>query len=340
MTRKRRWLYFLLAVGATLLALVLYTVYDNQRIVVRRETVFIENLPEAFNGFTILQLTDLHEKTFGPGQKRLIDVINRERFDLVAITGDMTQNSGSQNFQPFYDLLDGWNNRAPILFVVGNTDPIVYAFWHNHEKTPFYTGMEARGARLLESVFLLEKGEDRLWIVHAQDAMRNPEPILAAIAERLPAETDEGMKGEFLRQQKVFMDFRRFHADARPRDVVIGLTHYPLLPEDVERVRRDGKEFLLPPFDLLLAGHYHGGQIRLPFIGALYVPERRLGKNGYFPPQDRVKGWMDVAGIPQYVSAGLGARNSVPLLAFRLFNPPEINLITLKPKPATDAPGR
>lgn len=135
-TRKRRWLYFLLAVGATLLALVLYTVYDNQRIVVRRETVFIENLPEAFNGFTILQLTDLHEKTFGPGQKRLIDVINRERFDLVAITGDMTQNSGSQNFQPFYDLLDGWNNRAPILFVVGNTDRSYMPFGTTTKKHP------------------------------------------------------------------------------------------------------------------------------------------------------------------------------------------------------------
>lgn len=340
MTRKRRWLRILLAAGAVFFALVLYTVYDNQRIVVRRETVFIENLPEAFNGFTILQLTDLHEKTFGRNQKRLLETIRRERFDLVAITGDMTQHSGSQNFQPFYDILDGLRNRAPILFVVGNTDPIVYAFWHDHKKTPFYTGMEGRGACLLESVFLIEKGDDRLWLVHAQDAMRNPEPHLAAISESLVSETDETVKAHLLHQQKVFTDFRRFHADVRPHDVVIGLTHYPLLPEDVERVRRDGKEFLLPPFDLLLAGHYHGGQIRLPFLGALYVPEERLGKNGYFPPQDRVTGWMDVAGIPQYVSAGLGARNSVPLLAFRLFNPPEINLITLKPKPTPDVRGR
>lgn len=69
--------------------------------------------------------------------------------------------------------------------------------------------------------------------------------------------------------------------------------------------------------DLILSGHVHGGVIRLPFIGGLLSPERR-----FFPAYTRGLYHMDSSQL--YVSAGLGK--------FRLFNPPEVNLITLVSK--------
>lgn len=68
--------------------------------------------------------------------------------------------------------------------------------------------------------------------------------------------------------------------------------------------------------DLILSGHVHGGVIRLPFIGGLLSPERK-----FFPSYTR--GLYKSQSSQLYVSAGLGK--------FRLFNPPEINLITLLP---------
>ncbi len=70
--------------------------------------------------------------------------------------------------------------------------------------------------------------------------------------------------------------------------------------------------------DLLLAGHTHGGQIRLPFVGPL-VTSSEYG--------DRfAEGWVD-APMPAFVSRGLG----VSMLPFRLFCPPELVLLDLQP---------
>ena len=68
--------------------------------------------------------------------------------------------------------------------------------------------------------------------------------------------------------------------------------------------------------DLILAGHSHGGQIRLPIIGALYTP-----KNGH----KYVKGYYDLNGTSLYVTSGIG----VSRYNFRLFNKPEINFYRL-----------
>ena len=82
---------------------------------------------------------------------------------------------------------------------------------------------------------------------------------------------------------------------------------------------------------LFRSGHYHGGQLRLPFFGALYIPSPTSGiANGYFPKQNEVKGLNQIIDMQQYISAGLGSSASISFLDFRLFNTPEINLITLR----------
>lgn len=72
--------------------------------------------------------------------------------------------------------------------------------------------------------------------------------------------------------------------------------------------------------DLVLAGHYHGGQIRLPFVRALYAPGHK-----FFPKYD--SGLYQQGKAFMYLSRGLGHTG---ILNFRFFNRPEISVIILK----------
>ena len=75
---------------------------------------------------------------------------------------------------------------------------------------------------------------------------------------------------------------------------------------------------------LILAGHYNGGQWRIPFKGAIYVPEL-----GWFPDDELVQGLSYPAGIPQYISPGLGSDPHYTTQPGRLFNGPKITRIVL-----------
>ena len=110
------------------------------------------------------------------------------------------------------------------------------------------------------------------------------------------------------------------------KKIKIRVNHFPL---QANLSNEERKDLGYLDYDLSISGHYHGGQIRIPFYGALYIPSPTSGMNGYFPRQEEVEGLNNMDGLQQYVSAGLGASASISFLNFRLFNSPEINLITL-----------
>lgn len=66
-----------------------YLYLQKFSVAVRRYRVAIRNLPPAFEGFTILHLSDLHDKEFGDGGQDLVNLVRNERFDMVALTGDL-----------------------------------------------------------------------------------------------------------------------------------------------------------------------------------------------------------------------------------------------------------
>jgi uncharacterized protein len=98
-------------------------------------------------------------------------------------------------------------------------------------------------------------------------------------------------------------------------DVHIGLTHTPE-PEILHRMAADG-------FSLLLAGHTHGGQVRVPGVGALVTNcglDRRMARGLHRWPGSPA--WL-------HVSAGLGTHPTAPV---RFACPPEASLLTLVPR--------
>ena len=69
----------------------MYNVYDNNRFVIVEQNVIIDELPEEFDGYRILQISDLHGKYFGENQSDLLAVINALDYDCIILTGDMNK---------------------------------------------------------------------------------------------------------------------------------------------------------------------------------------------------------------------------------------------------------
>ncbi|NLK52557.1 MAG: metallophosphoesterase, partial [Syntrophomonadaceae bacterium] len=109
---------FWLLVGLAVLAIGWYLYLERYTIQVKRYVIHLKNLPRGFEGFTILQLSDLHSKQFGQNQENLIRVINQQKYDMVALTGDFI-NKFKPDFEPAMDLIDQLSN-VPIYFVPGN----------------------------------------------------------------------------------------------------------------------------------------------------------------------------------------------------------------------------
>jgi uncharacterized protein len=291
---------------------------SNEGILVREESVYIENLPPSFEDYTILQITDLHGKRFGSEQNRLISVVTKLNYDAVVITGDLLDHETSSNFSPAYELIEGITLPESTWFVKGNTDPD--AFQPPEERTrelpEFVMGLEERGVKQLDSLEKVEKNGETVIFAEFEMMLRN------STKDKPPAQTDYAAQLD--NEMTVLHPLEE-------NTVLISLYHYPLSDARLDIYDAD-ENIQLPPTDLHIAGHYHGGQIRIPLWGALIVPEAYDDNYGLFPDQDRVKGMWEYKEIRQYVSTGLGASSAVSLFNFRLFNPPEVNLITLKRK--------
>ena len=294
-----------------------WNVYDNGRVVVRRQVVEVPGLPPAFDGFTILQISDLHGRRFGPNQERLLAVIAGLRFDAVAITGDMLQHDENQDdAAPLFELIAGLGGERPIFVVEGDTEPSLFDS-STGERRRFGRSVEAAGGVLLDRPRAIVRGSERVWVAEAPERVEPvSESTLAGV--RLAGDSLSERQAAYRRSVAAAV------AEVGVDEVIVGVTHHPFTRSRLEAEWR----WSLPRYSLILAGHYHGGQLRVPFVGALYISEPTIPR-GQLPPQNVVSGLNEWGGTRQYVSRGLGASNRVPLLNFRLFNSPEIDLTTL-----------
>jgi predicted MPP superfamily phosphohydrolase len=294
--------------------LVSYTIWDNNRIIITEQEIPIENLPKEFEGYTILQITDFHERVFGKGQKRLLAAVNSIDYDAIVFTGDMLAGNNSKNYDPFYTLIEGINNKKSAFYVPGNTDPLNYTDTSElpYKKSEFVKGTEERGVSLLEFAHSVELGGENIYFINFENSFKESTGV------------NKVNKWQHKRQLEILNNVDE-------EDVLIALNHFPHSDHKMDMLISENQS-LLKKIDLIIAGHYHGGQIRIPFLGAIFIPDYDYPWGGFFPPRDRVKGLWEYKHIQQYVSTGLGSSDAIPFLKFRFLNPPEINVITLKNK--------
>lgn len=301
----------IVAVIGSITTVIIYNIIVNKSVSVVIQEIEVENLPKEFEGFTILELADLHSKNFGKKQENLLKIINGLKFDMIAITGDM-QNRQDKNYKPFITLLEGIDNKNDIFYTPGNHGPMVYkdevsfnSFIKSNvdkekvnknndikerELTDVGVKLKELGVKFLDKAYEIKKGNEILWV---------SELVYFDEFSKLT-------KGKY-----------------NEEDIKIGITHYPMSKSVYEG--DEGKK--LGKYDLILAGHYHGGQWRIPYIGGIFIPD--LNQNGWFPSKERVSGLTEWGGFKQYVSRGIGAGGPLDIFRFRFFNKPEINLIKL-----------
>lgn len=325
---KKRRLIIPLVLLVLVLAAAIYNVYDNGRVAVARQDIALDGLPESFEGYRILQISDLHGRFFGDGQSKLLAAIAGLDYDCVLFTGDMNRYAQSdvRSSAAVLTLLDGIGRDRPMYWVDGNTGPFAAETAPTGSRTGELTTigreLEARGVRVLLEPVSTQRDGARIWLVPPLDAPEIEMDYLDVPPDRFDSAAQCEQVTAYGRRLLAW--YERLHDNG---EVKIRVDHYPM-QTDLSAEQLDALGYM--DYSLSIAGHYHGGQFRLPFYGALYIPSPTAGIcGGWFPGQREVKGLNRVGDMQQYVSAGLGASARIPPLAFRLFDTPQIDLLTL-----------
>ena len=111
--KKIAWLVMLVIVGYVFLHV------NNEWLVTTEHTYEIEQLPASFDGFRIVQVSDLHDAQFGEHQQRLIKKVEQANPDVIFLTGDLID-SNRYNLEQSLQAVRAFVDIAPVYYVLGN----------------------------------------------------------------------------------------------------------------------------------------------------------------------------------------------------------------------------
>ena len=276
---KKKWLFCL--IGFFLLTLWIY--WGNSSIEISEIVIENKSIPKAFDDFKIVQISDLHNAEFGDNQKILLKKISEEKPDIIVITGDLID-SNHTDIKIAMLLVEGIVELAPVYFVTGNHEA-----W-SQEYESLKNQLIQTGVNILDDEAIIIK-------------YKNSTLQLIGLSD-----PDFTQSGDFYETNAII--------NTKLQDMIDKNSHYKILlshrPELINIYSQNH-------IDLVLSGHAHGGQFRLPFIGGLLSPNQ-----GIFPKY--TEGKHTIAQTELIISRGLG--NSI--IPFRINNRPELVTIKLK----------
>jgi predicted MPP superfamily phosphohydrolase len=246
-------------------------------------TVYIRNLPAPFHGFRIAQLSDFHFHNYDESffVRHAVRRVNEFAPDMVALTGDFVTTVKDDN----------GNQSVPNAYACAEIlreikCSIRFCSLGNHDvpiKRDVADALGRNGLTLLLNRFTsLERRGERIWVSGIADAYFDVPNLALAMPKR------------------------------KPNEPIVLLGHEPDFADTVASQNYD--------VDLMLAGHTHGGQVRLPFLPPILLPA--MGEK-YVEDLHKVGN----SAMQVYVNRGLGCMH----LPFRFNCPPELTLLTLQP---------
>lgn len=126
-------------------------------------TVQDDELPASFEGFRIVQLTDLHSKSFGKSQNRLVRKVRQQKPDLIVFTGDLIDQKRSQ-FKPGVTLLIELTSIAPVYYVTGNHE------WWSRKAEALVSELTSRGVHVLQNESTtIQRGDEQIHLAGVDD---------------------------------------------------------------------------------------------------------------------------------------------------------------------------
>ncbi len=243
--------------------------------------VILPRLPRAFDGFRIAQISDVHIE--GGAMRRhfsdMARLTSEQGADAIVLTGDYTTYPDKWQEEALFEGFQHLRAPSGVFAVLGNHDQWFPPGGGRGGAQVAREALARAGARELRNdTFAIERGGEKLWMCGLDDWGMGYSDLNTLLA-RLPAPS-----------------------------CAILLAHEPDFADGAAPCGR---------FDLMLAGHSHGGQIALPFVGPVHLP----GGARKYP-----RGRYQVGDMALYTNRGLGTTD-VPI---RFCSRPEITVFTLK----------
>lgn len=283
MPAKKRKFIILAVVAAFLLALIAWIVWGNTALELNTYTISSSKLPQSFDGYRIAHVSDLHNAEMGKDNEKLLAMLRGADPDMIAITGDLID-SRNTDIEVALQFIREAVKIAPCYYVTGNHEARV------NEYGELKAGMEAAGVTVL---------------VDAKTEISLEGEAITLIGVNDPSYQTDYLFGD----SETVMNTKLEELHTEQDRLTILLSHRPELFDT----------YADHSIDLVLSGHAHGGQFRLPFIGGLVAPNQ-----GLLPEYDA--GIYTEGNTNMLVSRGIG--NSI--LPFRINNRPEVILIELQ----------
>ena len=275
------------------IALLLFCSYQNRHLETTYYTYKAEHLDAEFDGYRIVQISDLHNAKFGKDNQKLVDRIRECEPDMIVLTGDLVD-SNHTNVDRAVQFVDEIVKICPVYYVTGN-----HEYWlEASEYDELMSGLADAGVVILDNqVVEISRGDAKFRLVGLDDRSLSDGTLEALLS-------DESIRNDQAGQKEETAD----NENSEKKEFTVVLAHEP---QYLARYASAG-------VDLVLSGHAHGGQFRLPFVGGIVAPDQ-----GFFPEYTAGEYYMD--GTEMIVSRGLG--NSV--IPVRLFNYPQIVCVEL-----------
>lgn len=233
-SKNRKWL-FLFAVIVIMFA---WVVWGNTALELNEYQIKSEKIPEAFSGFRIAHISDLHNDEIGKENKRLLKMLENAEPDIIVMTGDIID-SYHTDVEVSLQFMENAVEIALCYYVTGNHESRFSkeVYWDFEEK------MKSYGVNVLhdESV-LIEKEGESISLVGVDDS---------AFASKY-SENRNSTSADIIEELCSNDGFQ------------ILLSHRPELFQT----------YVDAEIDLVFSGHAHGGQFCLPFIGGLVAPNQ------------------------------------------------------------------
>ena len=242
------------------IVLILGTIWSNNHVVVDDVTIAHNRLPASFDNYKILQISDLHGKEFGKNQKKLIDLINKQQYNLAVFTGDYGS-EGEEDSQSLENILKGMPKNKEMYYILGDKDADnstaelkkgnpYYDLFLKYGVEPLYPGKEIRN------------GNESIWLKTNPYVGMN-EVGTNEISAQLLEEKDK-FEAHYEQQQEPFT----IEISHRPTEIDYEESY--LHEYRTTTLKDTGKEWR--HWDISLNGHTHRGNTDYQFIGPLYAP--------------------------------------------------------------------
>lgn len=235
---KKIRILLIIILGATSISL--FCVWQNNHITTTQINYSNVKIPDEFNGYTIVQVSDLHNKEFGKNQEYLLKKIRASSPDIIVVTGDLIDRR-KYDLDTAIIFINGAMKIAPVYYVSGNHEA-----WSGDYKN-ISERLLSCGVQILDdNKVKLLKDEAMIEILGLSD----PDFL-----------TSDYMDGT--NSSKLEEHLARLSDDSVFQ---ILLSHRPELFH----------LYVNESIDIIFSGHAHGGQFRIPFVGGLVAPDQGL----------------------------------------------------------------